>query len=305
MQVQPECMACLMEQSLKIVRRATDDSVLQCRFLQKVARFMSESPDALEPPVQTTRVLAMLEEFLHRGDLYAEEKRTQNALALSILDRVEREVRAHSNPLWAAARVAAAGNLIDSSLGVPKAAAERIHEAIAIPFGRDEMDLFVERLSSSETRTLLYILDNAGEVVFDRLFIGMLKERFPNLAVWVLAKSSPVSNDATLDDVREVGLGKVADRIVAGKHAFMGTPLRFSDVETRRYFEEADCFLAKGQANCETLDTESGGFLVLTAKCAVVAERLGVRDGDAVFTESGTPLLDRAGYWREKGNKSQ
>lgn len=287
MKAAPLCLACLMEQAHRSLQLAIPDEESQCRFLQGVAQSIAETPlDGRSPAELCTPMYQSLTAASGVEDPYAEVKAHQNQMGLMLLGHIEEAVRSRPDPLTAAARMAAAGNLIDNGLGVPEDLEQRLLAAIDKPFARDESARFFQQLRSGAER-LLYICDNAGEIVFDTLFVRILKEHFPYLNITAVVKASPILNDATREDARQAGLDRAADLLItAGPVGMVGAPLRSAGEEFRSAMVQCDLFLSKGQGNYETLDDCPGGYLILTAKCPVVAKALGTKEGELVFVAS-------------------
>lgn len=285
MKTYPLCLACLLQQAHRTVQLITSDKSEHNRFIQAVADYVAHAPvDGVTAAEYTTPMYQMAAKWAD-WDIYREVKERQNRLALSLLPHIEAVVRAQSDPLAAAARMAAAGNLIDSGVGVPEDVERSLLAAIDRPFGRDESASFFAHLGNG-TRSLLYICDNAGEIVFDELFVRLLKETYPRLRVTAVVKEAPILNDATRADALAVGLDKAADVLITTGTAMVGVPLGSAGDEFLRALESTDLFLSKGQGNFETLDEHPGGYLILTAKCSAVAEVLGTEEGEMVFVES-------------------
>jgi uncharacterized protein with ATP-grasp and redox domains len=285
MKTKPLCIACLMQQAYRTAQAVLSDPNQIAAYLRDVAHYIAQTPATESPAAYSTPVYTMLSERTGIADLFAEVKRAQNRLALRLIDRVEQAVRSHADPLTAAARVAGAGNLIDCGVGVPEDVERALISSTERPLAIDESRLFFERLSDLP-KNLLYICDNAGEIVFDRLFIAILKERFPQLRVTAAVRGAPIINDAVLADAVETGLDRAADAIVTTGAGVIGAPLDRVGDEFRAAFRSCDLFLCKGHGNFETLNEEPRGFFVLTAKCPAVADELGVVEGQSVFVSS-------------------
>lgn len=283
----PLCLPCLMQQAHRSMQLAIPDEARQCRFLQGVAQGIANTPlDGRSPAELCTPMYQELAAASGVEDPYAEVKSRQNQLGLLMLGHIEEAIRSHRDPLTAAARMAAAGNLIDNGLGVPEDLEQRLLAAIDKPFARDESPRFFQQLRSGAQR-LLYICDNAGEIVFDTLFVRILKEHFPHLHITAAVKATPILNDATREDARQAGLEQAADLLITtGPVGMVGAPLRSAGEEFRSAMVQCDLFLSKGQGNYETLDDCPGGYLILTAKCPVVAQALGTAEGELVFVAS-------------------
>lgn len=131
----------------------------------------------------------------------------------------------------------------------------------------------------STAKTVLYLGDNAGEIVLDKLFIETLMH--PNL--YFAVRGAPVINDATLDDAQYVGIDAVADVISNGYDA-PSTIVDRCSPQFQELFNKADVIISKGQGNLEGLleKTDKQVYFLLMVKCDVIAEALGVKKGDFV-----------------------
>jgi damage-control phosphatase, subfamily I len=279
------CVPCLMKQAYNTIQVATDDKALQFQFLKEVGQFIVDDPFEKSPADYCTPMYLRAAEMAGNADVYSHVRQRQNENALALLGHIEAAVRACPNPLIAAARIAGAGNLIDSGIGVPEDVERALIAASERPFGRDESEAFFEKLKTCNS--LIYLCDNAGEIVFDWLFVKILKEYYPHLRVIGVVKGSPIINDATMDDAKQAGFDLVVDKLITSGRGVVGTPLRDASSEFLEELQRADLFLCKGQGNFESLDEEPGGFLMLTAKCPVVADELGILEGEAAFIASG------------------
>jgi uncharacterized protein with ATP-grasp and redox domains len=129
---------------------------------------------------------------------------------------------------------------------------------------------------------VLYLADNAGETVFDRLLSEVL-----NVPVIYAVKGGPILNDATREDALSAGLGQVAEIVETGVDA-PGTILSRCSEEFRQIYDEAEMVIAKGQANYETLSEQgSKVFLLLQTKCPVIARDVGVAIESIVLKQAG------------------
>lgn len=275
-----ECLACIATQAVRAARVATDDAEVQRRILNDVvARIpgmnMDESPAALSlPAYEVTAALTGVE------DPYVELKRSQNEFALGMEDELRALVCESEDPLGAALHLAAAGNIID--LGVTHAGAIDVHGAIEQvmreSFAIDHSEAF--RASLTSCNDLLYLLDNAGEIVFDKILVEQLL-RYTR--VTAVVKSGPMINDVLMVDAEQVGLTSLCPVIENGG-AFVGSPLHLVPESFLERMRQADAILGKGQGNYETIDEFPGDvFLILRAKCEVIARHMGVQFGQVAL----------------------
>jgi uncharacterized protein with ATP-grasp and redox domains len=258
-----------------MARNASIDTAIHEQVLREVLLEASGWDMSWPAPVLTQRVQRRLRALTGIVDPYRDAKQRFNELALELLPELRAKVVAAADPLQAAVRVSIVGNVID--VGVDGNLRESdirrsLAQSLSDPFVGD-LDSF--RATISKAGEILYLADNTGEIVFDRLLIELL----PAQRVTVAVRGAAVLNDATLSDARLAGLDQVARLIDNGSDA-PGTILSECSPVFRERFESADVIIAKGQGNFETL---AGGpeniFFLLKIKCPVVAAHTGLDIG--------------------------
>lgn len=276
MKAQLDCLECCVKQALRSGRIATDDPALHRAILDEVASYISSASLDQSPATLSLPVYEIVARLSGNPDPYRRLRREQNELALSLEPELRERVRSSKDPLETALHLAAAGNIID--LGAMQAEHIDVHQAVedalSQGFAVDHTSTFKEALK--DCNDLLFFLDNAGEIVFDKILIEELRQHTPVTAV---VKSAPIINDAVMEDADFVGLTGVCP-IIDNGGAFIGSPLDLVPPEFRARMDAADILLGKGQGNYETLDDHPGNvFLILRAKCELVAAHMGVRYG--------------------------
>jgi uncharacterized protein with ATP-grasp and redox domains len=280
MKATPACVPCYLRQALSATREVVSDLERQREVLNEVAKLLPDLPLDSTPARNSTYVLWRTQELVGCPDPFASKKEHYTQLALKMYPQLKAIVQASPNRLHAAVRVAAAGNIID--LGILDRADVDLmgvlNEILTQGLTVDECGLFEAQLAS--INRVLYLLDNAGETVFDRVLIEELA--LSGVQTTVVAKGDAILNDATMEDAIAAGLDEVAHLISNGS-PMIGTDLESCSAEFLRHFDEADLVVSKGQANFETLDgTTNRIFFILKAKCDEVARELGVSTGDVV-----------------------
>jgi uncharacterized protein with ATP-grasp and redox domains len=213
-------------------------------------------------------------------DPYAASKRETNRAALEILPAIREDVRAAGDPLAKALHAAAAGNVIDLGIAHAFDIATDIRAIMRQSFAIDATREFRDDLARAGR--VLYLGDNAGEIVFDRLVVEQLLAH--GFAVTFTVKSAPIINDATMEDARAAGITELVPVVETGS-GDIGVNWARASREFRAAFEQADLVLAKGHGNFETCnDRPERIYFLLKAKCPVVAAALGCREGEIVFT---------------------
>jgi hypothetical protein len=283
-----DCIPCFVRQTLDAVRFVTDDEAIQAEVLRKVLRAVSEMDMRMAPPVMGQQIHRLIRELTGRHDPYRRVKDHFNRLAMDLYPDLKARVERSSDPLEAAVRVAIAGNVIDFGIGASlseSALRKTIERAMTDPLCGSVDGL---RRAAPEARDILFLADNAGELVFDRVLI----ETVSTEKVTVVVKGQPIINDATIEDARAAGLTDRVAVIDNGSNA-PGTLLETCSGAFRKRFDEADLVIAKGQANYETLsESRREVFFLLMAKCPVIARDLECEQGALIVRRSG---VDRKG----------
>jgi len=277
-----DCIPCFVRQALDAARLVTPDETIHERVLRETAAAISKMDLRQSPPAMGRDIHRLIRRLTGREDPYRELKDRFNKLALELLPAARAKVHAAQEPLKTAAALAIAGNVID--FGVNSHLEDRLlHEALEAaasePLAGDIQELAE---AADRARDILYLPDNAGEIVFDRLLI----EQLPPGRVTVAVKGRPVLNDATRSDAAVAGLNELAEVIDNGSDA-PGTLLADCSHSFRERFDRADLVIAKGQGNYETLsNARKDIFFLLKAKCPVIARHLGCDVGRTVVQRS-------------------
>lgn len=286
MKATPECMLCLFRQALNTARAVTSDESLQQRILTRVAAYAAQATLDQSPAQLSQPAYRIVAELTGNPDPYLAHKQAANRTALEVLPAVRQKVAAASDALLEALRAAAAGNVIDLGIAHEFDITKDILALMSQPLAISALESFRQELGPG--RRLLYLGDNAGEIVFDTLLVEQILKT--GTAVTYSVKSGPIINDATLVDAEAVGMLSLVPVIETGG-ADIGVNWANISEEFRQAVERADVILAKGHGNFETCDDQPGNFyFLLKAKCALVAQELGCRLGDLVLARPSAAL---------------
>jgi uncharacterized protein with ATP-grasp and redox domains len=267
-----DCIPCFLRQSLEAARNINDDGRLHEQIIREVLRMTADLDLRRPPPWVAQRIHRRLRELTGVDDPYQAAKERFNRLALAMLPALRERVKRDPHPLLAAARAAIAANVID--LGAKSdLALEHARGALLDACDTDvHGDLAGFERRAQEAVDILYLADNAGEIVIDRLLIEELGPARVTLAV----RGRPVLNDATMDDARVAGLPELVEVIANGSDA-PGTILDDCSAEFSARFHQADLIVVKGQGNFETLSEVDANLVFLfKVKCPVIARHVGV-----------------------------
>ncbi len=291
MKIYLDCVPCFLRQAIDCVRLTTDDAVIHESITKNVLRLAAEMDMSQSPPAIGQQIHRLIRSLTSNDDPYRELKKRYNKMAMELYSTLSIKVRESANPLESAIRLAIAGNIID--MGVKTSLDESeiediIHNSLDKHFDDGCVEDFRDEVEQAEC--ILYLADNAGEIVFDRLLIELL----PLHKITVAVKGSPVINDATMEDAEFAGLTEMIQVIDNGSDA-PGTILENCSPKFQELFERADLVISKGQGNYETLsDVSKKIFFILKAKCPVIARHLSCDIGTMVLRKSRSFTNDTA-----------
>ncbi len=274
-----DCVPCFIRQTLDAVRVVSHDPSIHDRILREALRASAELNWNDSPPVLAQRIHRRIRALTGIADPYHAAKQHWNRLALEMRPELQTMITGAPDRLAMAVRLAIAGNVID--LGVNGHVTEAdlhaaIRHALDEPFAGDLEEF---RAAVTHAGNILFLADNAGEIVFDWL----LAEQLAPARVIFAVRGAPILNDVTRADVQAIGLTGQFEVIENGSDA-PGTILHECTAEFRQRFDSADLIVAKGQGNFETLnDAPRDIFFLFKAKCAVVARHVGVPVGTQVI----------------------
>ena len=184
---------------------------------------------------------------------YTELKKEFNQLMMDLEEELMLSIRESIDPLERALIYSRIGNYIDfAALSHVKKEEllSLIEEGRQESLDKEEYRHFCEELSSASS--LVYLTDNCGEIVLDKLVIRILKERFPKLDIQVIVRGFPAANDATIEDAKMCGLTELVS-VIGNGNDVGGTWLPHISKESLSLIKNADVIISKGQGNFETL----------------------------------------------------
>jgi len=279
MKVRPDCYPCFFQQILKTSRMITSDEEVVLRIVADFSRELPGIPAEATPAEVGRTLYAVISRHTGEVDPYREVKSRCTREAFKLYPKFKQRIALASSPLRTATLAAIAGNMID--FGVErKFDLEADLDALLVS------DLAVNHFKEfsaalNRAKRILYIADNAGETVFDRLLIEEMKK-----PVVYAVRGGPIINDATVHDAREAGVDQVAEVVSSGADA-PGTILKFCSPEFVERFHAADLIISKGQGNYEALSGETRPlFFLLKAKCRAVARDIGVPQGSLILMKA-------------------
>lgn len=281
MRVHLDCYPCFLNQAIIAVRLGTKDEAKRECILKHIAGAI-EKTDTSKTPAHTTTFLHREIRALLGEDPFKGIKSEYNQIALNLYPALKKHVEASPDPLWTASRLAIAGNVIDFGIFTSVDIEGTVKKALAGPITVDDYSAFKDEISASDD--ILYLLDNAGEIVFDRILIETLISI--GKKVTAVVKGAPVINDSTIEDARESQLAEICEVIENGSDA-VGTILEWTSRDFQDTFKKASFIISKGQGNFETLfGIQKRIFFLFQSKCDVVSKELGLSKGSMLLKKS-------------------
>lgn len=268
-----DCIPCFFKQGLNAARIAGADKATQKKILDDIAREIPDFPLDKTPPEMGKIIYQIAKKQVQDDDPFLAIKRESNALASKIAEDMREEVTQSDDKLFTAAKLAIIGNIIDHGAAsdfpieeLESEIKEFLHRDMAVSHYAE----FIAALEDAEK--ILYLGDNAGEIVFDKMFIEMIKSIYPDKHFVFAVRGEPVINDITMEDAQFCEMENVAEVISNGSD-FPGTILSECSDEFRKYFDDADMIIAKGQGNFESLnEIDAPIFFLFRLKCKVVVK---------------------------------
>lgn len=283
MHLNPFCMCCIINKQEKKIRPIPDENK-KSDYMKKVLGVIAGCDEEACTASLAVQVQKIYEEYWNIHEDYTHIKHEFNQLMLGLEESLRASVRKSSDPLATALSYARIGNYIDFA-ALAKVDKKEILSMIESenkePLDPQEYKNFKEDLKKASS--LVYLTDNCGEIVLDKIAVEILKEKYPLLSVTVIVRGYPVVNDATMEDARETGLDKIA-RVIGNGSNVGGTWLPGVSEETRTLLDQADVILAKGQGNFETLhECGLNIYYLFLCKCEWFTTRFHARPLQGMF----------------------
>ena len=286
MKASAECIYCIMNKTYELFCKYVEDEEERFIFTKELLISMSSYPDDMTAPYLNSQVMKILKEKVNVNDLYIEEKETYNNKMLLIEEDIMNNIERSKDKLLSGLKYSMVGNFID--FGAMKNVDDNILNEIIDTALKQDVDISIYNMFKKEileAEKLCYILDNAGEVVFDKMFIKIIRELNRDVKIDIIVRGEPILNDVTYKDAISVGIDKYGEIIENGTD-IPGTDLREVNEETKKSIFESDVVIAKGQGNFETLcGVDANIYYIFLCKCDMFVRRFDIKKYQGVFTK--------------------
>ena len=276
-----ECYFCHTRTIERLIEKFKPSDDIAENFVGDICNILYENGDMNNPNL-AAMVHRKASVAFNNANLYAEEKQHANQLLMERYAALKKFILQSTNPFHTAAKLAVAGNIIDYGAHTASNDVEGlVMRHVQLPLKIDKSNEL--KIAAAKAKKILYLGDNAGEIVCDKLFIELLNHKDLTFAY----RGFPVINDITIEDVEAVQMNKVCKTVSNGYDA-PSTILEHCSDEFLEVYSQADLIISKGQGNFEGLmdNKDKAIFFMLMAKCDPIAELLNVEKGDLVITKN-------------------
>ena len=283
MKVSAECMHCLVKRQADNIKKYPDEEK-KAAYLGKVLGIIANHAAEEPAPVLLSHIGRLHEAYFGKPFSFDELKQGYNAMMLEKEAEIREKITQAAAPLALALRFAQIGNFIDfgamDSVDDAKLM-EFLKQAETLPLLEDTYQSFTEDLKTA--KKLVYLTDNCGEVVLDKLLMETIKQTAPHLEITIIVRGEPVLNDATMEDALQVGL-ETCGKVIPNGTNIAGTYIPWVSAEAKSALDEADLLISKGQGNFESLHGCSRNiYYLFLCKCQWFMERFGLPQYSGVF----------------------
>lgn len=270
-----KCMCCLVNQQERLIENFKDEEK-KTAFMREVMALLGNSRPEHNAPWMSALLTELREKYYGKDEKIAQMKQEFNHLLLQMEPELEQEIKKSRDTLKEAIRFARIGNYIDFS------AVEHVTKEEFLKLFRRENDYLDETEYNHLCRELgkasdlVYIMDNCGEIVLDKIVLRQLKKAYPELHITAMVRGGEAINDATLEDAEMVGITEEVP-VITNNSSIQGVIYDKLTEEGKKILDAADLILAKGQGNFESLHgCGKNIYYLFLCKCQHFSKQFGV-----------------------------
>ncbi|PHR58457.1 MAG: hypothetical protein COA44_03160 [Arcobacter sp.] len=281
MNIDPACVDCIINQSKRVASAIHADKKLTSEIIKAVEEMAPGFSFNQSPPEVAAAVYEKMAKIAGKDDLYDEVKKLSTQKAQAFVPYLQKEVAFSSSPLLTATKIAVAGNVIDLAAEYAFDLNEELDKIFHTSFAVNDFEQLKKRLG--EVSNVLYIADNAGEHIFDLIYIKTILSLYPNISLTYMTRGNAIINDVTYEEAQEAGFGEVCELISSGVNT-PGFVYDRANLASQKLFDESELIITKGMGNYECLSNvkKENLFFLLKVKCNVVANSIGKEVGDII-----------------------
>ncbi len=274
-----ECYPCFLKQTLSAAKVANLDKQQTKDAIEKTVALLHGLNLELPPPLTGRDIHNIIKEISKKSDPYRDIKKIQTKTALELLPQLRADIKTAGDPFENAVKFSIAGNAID--LGTTTDISPDVKESFKSAMKKEIDKNAVNQLKTGidQAERILFLADNAGEIVFDVPLMEYIGKKKLSVAV----RSRPIINDATLKEAKESRITQKF-RVIENGSDLPGTWYDLCNDQFKHEFDNADLIISKGQGNYETLSSQNRSvFYLFLVKCAVIAKDIGQKAGTFII----------------------
>ena len=270
------CVSCMLNSRInQFPPDASEEKKVE--YMTRVLKELGEMKDSHGPVLATRNIVKLQAELFGKKQDYSELKSKFNQFVMEKVPFLKNEIEKADDSLKRAVQYGIVGNYID--FAVMEHVDEKQLEQLFIDASEYVLDEAVYQAMKQDVcnaNRIVYLLDNCGEIVIDKLILEVIKSMNPQAEITAIVRGEEAMNDATMEDAEQVGLNELV-KVIGNGSDILGTCLKYISEEARTVIEEADVILSKGQGNFETLQGyDKNIYYIFLCKCEMIAEMFGV-----------------------------
>lgn len=290
-----ECYLCFISQAIRTAQLSTQNREKLLEVTHNIVNVLRNIDNGMPPPLISDDVYGTIRKTLNIDDPYKAIKEKYNKIAYKYTPALKNKINTEEDKLLCALKISLAGNIIDFGAQMSNFSIEEtLDDVIENGFKINSINKFRNDLKNA--KSLVFIADNAGEIVFDKILLETIKELYPKISITIVVRGGPIINDVTRDDITGLGLGleKIARVIDSGK-AIPGYWPKMCNSECLQIHNSADIIISKGQGNFETLSEikDKRVYFLFIIKCDVVSKYLSLDNLSKIFVRNDEDLWAR------------
>lgn len=277
------CISCILKKQEKLIRDFSDEDK-KSQYINRVLEILRKHGQTESSPWLAEKINQLYEECWGEGEDYTVTKQRYNQLLLSKEKEILSCINNSDDCIRECIKYVSAGNYIDFS-AVDNVNEHTLDELLQKVNEENisEIEYFNFKRDLEQAKKLVYVTDNCGEILLDKIFIKCIEDKYPKLKITVIVRGQNVINDATIEDAKQVGLTDIVTCIGNGSGA-PGTVIKLLSEEAKQALFEADMIISKGQGNFESLFAEGlNPYYIFLCKCELFVRRFGLKQYESVF----------------------
>jgi uncharacterized protein with ATP-grasp and redox domains len=260
------------------LKKVDIDEKAKLKIVREFMTYITNADERTSNPEMAAVLNRLIAVHHPDGELYRKEKKEFNELMLGYYDEYRNKALQSDNPLKMAVKLAIAGNIIDFGPDHEFSVEDTVNRVLKTELKIDDSLEMFKAIKNADK--ILYLGDNAGEIVMDKLFLSLLDHP----RVQFVVRGEPVLNDSVMSDAIEVGMLDICPVISNGTD-LPSTVIPLCSEEFQKVYKEADLIISKGQGNLEGLlgEREKNIYFLFTVKCDAIARITKTNPGDFVL----------------------